>query len=49
MISEMDRFDTAVHYPPELRAGVQATKSPEDFVAFAGSIGYQFSSGYLRE
>jgi predicted ribosomally synthesized peptide with nif11-like leader len=48
MISELDRFHTAVRESPQLLQGLQSANSPEDLVGFAASQGYNFSARELE-
>jgi predicted ribosomally synthesized peptide with nif11-like leader len=49
MISEIDRFHTAMNGSPELRQGLQSANNADELVAFAGSNGYNFSVEELEQ
>lgn len=52
MISEIERFHSAVGGSPELRQGLQSASGPDEFgsiVSYAASKGYSFSAGELEE
>jgi len=50
MISEIERFHSAVRDSPDLRAGLDAACQPDNaFIAYARSKGYSFSKDELRQ
>lgn len=49
MISEIVRFHIAVNGSPELLKGLQSASNADEFVAFAGSNGYNFSVEELEQ
>jgi len=49
MISEIERFHSAVKGSPELNQGLESASNPDDLVAFAGSNGYNFSVEDLEQ
>ncbi len=49
MISEIDRFQNALHDSVELRLALQSLSGLEDFVTFANARGYKFTVPELHE
>ena len=49
MISEIDRFQNAIHDSVELRLALQSLSGLGDFVTFANARGYNFTVPELHE
>ena len=49
MMSEIDRFQNAIHDSFELRLALQSLSGVEDFVTFANARGYSFTVPELHE
>ena len=49
MISEIERFQNALHDSVELRLALQSLSGLEDFVTFANARGYNFTVPELHE
>ena len=49
MISEINRFQNAIHDSVELRLALQSLSGLEDFVTFANARGYNFTVPELHE